>query len=219
MQSNIRFVCGPGPLVCRRTGRLPRREGQRGAKAGVYLLRRGVGGDERRLSCSRRTRPGGLLRTSQSCRSYCGAKKHRPTEFAPGGPFVADEVQAIVVLWVSWTACTFRAVPHAASDERCAAPRVASGERCAVPHVAPPDRCAAQRAAVHHVSYRTVLERLVLELVLERLALEQLAVPELQRLTSLARWLARQSPTRPVQEGKRRLVGRSFFHSCWRPPR
>jgi len=141
----------------------------------------------------------------RSCRSCCDAKKQQahPTS-APSGPFVADEVLTSVVLWVCWTACTFRAVPHAASDERCVAPHVASG-----------DRCAAQRAVVHHVSYRTVLKRLVLE----RLALERLAVPELQRLTSLARWLARQSPTRPVQEGKRRLVGRSFFHSCWRPPR
>ena len=121
-------------------------------------------------------------------------KNTGPPSSAPGGPFVADEVRAIVVLWVFWTACTFRAVPHAACDERCAAPRVA-------PH----DQRAAQRAVVHHVSYRTVLERL---------ALERPAVPELQRLTSLAGWLARQSPTRPVQEGKRRLVGRSFFQSC-----
>jgi len=97
-----------------------------------------------------------------------------PPSSAPGGPFVADEVRTIVVLWVCWPACTFRAVPHAASGERCAAPHVASGERRAAPHAAPRDRRAAlhvaphdqraaQRAVVHPVSYRTVLERLVQE--------------------------------------------------------
>jgi hypothetical protein len=39
--------------------------------------------------------------------------------------------------------------------------------------------------------------------------------PELERLTSLARWSARQSPTRRLfREGKGRLDARSFFDSC-----
>src|SRR5262249_50003962 len=58
----------------------------------------------------------------------------------------------VVVLWVSWPACTFRAAPHAASDERCAAPHVASDERCAAPHVA----CGDPRAALDTVSYRAL---------------------------------------------------------------
>ena len=112
----------------------------------------------------------------------------------------------IVVLGVCWTACTVRAVPHVASDERCAAPHVASDVR---------------RAALDAVSYRMLLEPLVLQWsVLERLVLERLvmAVPEPQHLTLLARWSA--GPRRRlVREVKTRLDARSVFHSCWRPPK
>jgi hypothetical protein len=70
---------------------------------------------------------------------------------------VADARTIVVVLWVWWTACTLRAVPH-----------VASRERCAVPHVVHDDR----RAALDPVSYWALLERLVLQrLVLERLVM------------------------------------------------
>ena len=118
----------------------------------------------------------------------------------------------MVVLWVWWTACTFRAAPHVAFGERCAAPHVAFDERCAVPHVIHDDR----RAALDAVSYRVLLERLVLQrLVLERLVM---AVPEPQHLTLLARWSA--GPRRRlVREVKTRLDVRSVFHSCWRPPK
>ena len=152
----------------------------------------------------------------RSCRSCCDAKKQQahPTS-APSGPFVADEVLTIVVLWVCWTACTFHAVPHAASDERCVAPHAAVGDPCAVPHAASPDLVAARRAVVGAVSW-LVLEWWVLEWlwVLQRLALERLAVPEPRHLTALARWSAPRSPTRRlVREGKARLDARYFFHS------
>src|SRR5271166_709676 len=93
-----------------------------------------------------------------------------------------------------------------------AEPHDACGERCAVPRAARGD----PRAALDAVPYRTLLERTLLERrVLERLVLERLAVPEPQHLTSLARWSARQSPTRRlVREGKRRLDARAYFHSC-----
>src|SRR6516162_7855163 len=123
----------------------------------------------------------------------------------------------IVVLGVCWTACTVRAVPHVASDERCAAPHVASDDRRAALHVVHDDR----RAALDAVSYRMLLEPLVLQWsVLERLVLERLvmAVPEPQHLTLLARWSA--GPRRRlVREAKTRLDARSVSHSCWRPPK
>src|SRR6516165_5399457 len=113
----------------------------------------------------------------------------------------------IVVLGVCWTACTVRAVPHVASDERCAAPHVASDDRRAALHVVHDDR----RAALDAVSYRMLLE----PLVLQRLVM---AVPEPQHLTLLARWSA--GPRRRlVREVKTRLDARSVFHSCWRPPK
>src|SRR6516164_11401565 len=125
----------------------------------------------------------------------------------------------IVVLGVCWTACTVRAVPHVASDERCAAPHVASDDRRAALHVVHDDR----RAALDAVSYRVLLEPLVSQWsVLERLVLERLvmAAPEPQHLTPLAWWSAAQIPTRrPVREGKMRLDARSVVHSYWRPPR
>ena len=145
-----------------------------------------------------------MRRTSPSCRSYCLGKQEGPPGSAPGRPFVADARTTVVVLWVWWTACTFRAVPH-----------VASGERCAAPHVARGDRRAARLVVVRPVSYRALLERLVQELlVLERLVM---AVPEPQHLTLLARWSA--GPRlRLVREVKTRLDATSVFHSCWRPP-
>ena len=106
----------------------------------------------------------------------------------------------VVVLWAWWTACTFRAAPHVASDERCAAPHVASDDRRAALHVVHDDR----RAALDAVSYQVLLEPLVLQWsVLERLVLERLvmAVPEPQHLTSSARWPAVQIPRRRVREG------------------
>ena len=128
---------------------------------------------------------------------------------APGRPFVADARTTVVVLWVFWTACTFRAVPHAACDERSAAPHAARG-----------DRRAARLAVVHPVSYRVLLERLVLHRsAVERLVLERvMAVPEPQHLTLLARWSA-EPRRRLVREVKTRLDARSVFHSCWRPPK
>src|SRR6516164_6471330 len=128
----------------------------------------------------------------------------------------------IVVLGVCWTACTVRAAPHVASDERCAAPHVASDDLRAALHVVHDDR----RAALDVVSYRMVLEPLVVQwsvlerLVLDVLVLERLvmAVPEPQHLTLLARWSA--GPRRRlVREVKTRLDARSVFHSCWRPPK
>ena len=101
------------------------------------------------------------------------------------GHFVADKILTIVVLWVGR-----RAVPDAASGERYAVPDAASHERYAAPDAASDEQRAAQRAVVHPVSYRTVLERLVLE---------RLAEPQL--LTSSARWSARRSPRRRVREG------------------
>jgi hypothetical protein len=123
-------------------------------------------------------------------------KNNRPTDSVQGGPFVADEVRTTVVLSVCWTACTFRVVPHVASDERCAVPHAASDERSAAPHAASPDLVAARRAVVAAVSW-SVLEWWVLQ----RLALGRLAVPEPQRLTSSARWSARQGPKRRDREG------------------
>ena len=79
-------------------------------------------------------------------------------------------------------------MPHVAPHEHCAVPRAAPRDRCAAPHVAPHDQRAAQRAVVHPVSYRVLLEPLVLQWsVLERLVM---AVPEPQHLTLLARWSA-----------------------------
>ena len=133
----------------------------------------------------------------------------------------------VIVLWACWTACTIRVAPHVAARERFAALHVAACERCVAPHVAPHDRCvalhvaphdqcAAQRAVLHAVPYRTLLERLALG----QLALERLAVPEPQHLTWLAWWSAPQIPTRqPVREGKMRLDARSVVHSYWRSPR
>jgi hypothetical protein len=141
---------------------------------------------------------------------------NRPTEFCPAGHSLLTRT-TVVVLWAWWTACTFRAAPHVASDERCAAPHVASDDRRAALHVVHDDR----RAALDAVSYRMLLEPLVLQWsVLERLVLERLvmAVPEPQHLTLLARWSA--GPRRRlVREVKTRLDARSVFHSCWRPPK
>ena len=141
-------------------------------------------------------------------------RNNRPTRLlAPSGPFVADEVLTIVVLWVRWTACTSRAVPHAASDERCVAPHAAVGDPCVAPHAASPDLVAARRAVVGAVSW-LVLEWSEWLWVLQRLAPERLAVPEPRHLTVLARWSAPQGPARRlVREGKARLDARYFFHS------
>jgi hypothetical protein len=139
----------------------------------------------------------------QAAGTVASVKQQGPPGSAPGRPFVADARTTVVVLWVWWTACTFRAAPHAASGERCAAPHVARGERYAGPHVARGDR----RAALDAGSYRTLLER---TLLLERALPERMAVPEPQHLMSLAWWSARQ--TRPlVREGKTRLDARSFL--------
>ena len=85
-------------------------------------------------------------------------------------------------------------MPDAASDERYAVPDAVSRERYAAPDAESDEQRAVQRAVVHPVSYRTVLERLVLERLV-------MAVPEPQHLTSSARWSARQSPRRRVREG------------------
>ena len=141
----------------------------------------------------------------QAAGTVASVKQQGPPGSAPGRPFVADARTTVVVLWVWWTACTFRAAPHAASGERCAAPHVVRG-----------GRRAARLAVVHPVSYRALLEPSVLErLVLERLVM---VVPEPQHLTLLARWSAGPRP-RLVREVKTRLDARSVFHSCWRPPR
>ena len=81
------------------------------------------------------------------------------------------------------------------------------------PHVALHAARGDLRAALDAVPYRTLLERALLErALLERRVLERLAVPEPQHLTSLARWSARQSPTRRlVREGKRRVSTREHF--------
>jgi hypothetical protein len=124
----------------------------------------------------------------------------------------------VVVLWVSWPACTFRAALHAAADERCAAPHAAADERCAAPHVA----CGDRRAALDAVSYRALIDPVAYRALVERSVLERLvmAAPEPQHLTPLAWWSAAQIPTRrPVREGKMRLDARLVVHSYWRPPR
>jgi hypothetical protein len=140
-----------------------------------------------------------------------------PPDSAPSGPFVADEVLTIVVLWVCWTACTFLAVPHAASDERCVAPHAAVGDPCVAPRASFPDLVAARRAVVGAVSWLVPEWWVPQRLAVERLALERLAVPEPRHLTALVRWSAPQSPTRQlVREGKARLDARYFFESCHR---
>ena len=49
------------------------------------------------------------LRPSQGAAQH--RLRNRPPGSAPSRPFVADARITVVVLWVWWTACTFRAVP------------------------------------------------------------------------------------------------------------
>jgi hypothetical protein len=113
-----------------------------------------------------------LTSFSRSILKIAGAiasvKQQGPPGSAPGRPFVADARTIVVVLWVWWTACTLRAVPHVASRERCAVPHVVHDDQCVALLVVHDDR----RAALDHVSYWALLERLVLQrLVLGRLVM------------------------------------------------
>jgi hypothetical protein len=129
-----------------------------------------------------------------------------------------SKTRTTFVWWLrqrSYRAGHFRAAPHAANGDSFAAPHAAYCALCAAPRAASRDPIAARRAAVDAIPYRTLPERWMLGRSAEPAVPERLAVPGLERLTSLARWSAWQSPTRRlVREGRGRLDARSFFDSC-----